>query len=462
MSEKTELKFSREMPCDAEFLFNWHNSPGVFSRLLPGWEPLEVLSHPSELSGEKEVELKVTQGPVSFKWKLKHDSIKPPFSFEDYQVSGPFRYWRHKHEFKALSENSSELIENLSFQSPVLNKLISNTLIKDKLKRLFDYRFRITESDIKNHYKYKEVKAMKILVTGSTGLVGKPLCDFLSSGGHDIHRLVRSHLEQKNDILWQAPQNSIEEASVESSQLEGFDVIIHLAGENIANKRWTKKQKDKIYNSRILSTKFLSKMISELEKPPETFICGSAIGFYGDRGDELLEESGDQDDSFLAKTCKDWEDATKAASEKGIRVVNARTGIVLDPKGGALAKMLPIFQLATGGILGNGKQWMSWITIDDMLGAFLHCIMNKEISGPVNFVSPIAVTNNDFTKVLAKVLNRPAIFPAPAFALKLALGEMADALLLSSTRVKAGVLEKTNYDFSFPDLEDALKHILGK
>lgn len=450
------------MPCDSGFLFDWHNSPCAINRLLPSWEPVEIKKHPNKISLNEEVELIVAQGPLRIAWHLIHDDVAPGSYFSDSQVSGPFKSWKHIHKFQDINNNGSLLVENISFELPIFNKLISDLFIKPKLKRMFDFRFRTIFNDISKHYKFKENKKMKVLITGSSGLVGSALSDFLSSGGHDVYKLVRSEAKKEREISWLAPQDDNDPSYLDPNDLEGFDAIVHLAGENIANKRWTKEQKEKIYNSRVYPTQLLAKTIAELKDPPKVFICASAIGFYGDRGEEELDETSAPNDSYLSKTCIDWEAASKEISEHGIRVVNARFGIILDPKGGALAKMLPIFSIGGGGILGNGKQHMSWIALDDVLGGLLHCLMDEKIEGAVNFVAPSPVTNNEFTKVLAKVLKRPAIFPAPSFALKLVLGEMADALLLSSTRVKPVALERASYEFSFPNLESALRHMLGK
>ncbi len=303
---------------------------------------------------------------------------------------------------------------------------------------------------------------MKILISGASGLVGDALVKFLSSAGHQVLRLVRHETTKADEITWFPPKFSDDEGYIDLTALEGLDAVIHLAGENIASGRWTEAQKKKIYDSRILGTNFLVDQLLKLKQAPKVFLSASAIGFYGHSDDKVFNEQSASGSGFLADTCLEWEKAAQRAEEKGIRVVSARLGIVLDPKAGALAKMLPLFSLGGGGILGSGIQFMSWIALDDVIGAMHHCIMNEAVRGPVNLVSPEVVTNSEFTKILAKVLARPAIFPAPAFALRLVLGEMADALLLSSTKVEPKVLENTGYEYSFSNLEAALRHMLGK
>lgn len=301
---------------------------------------------------------------------------------------------------------------------------------------------------------------MRILVSGTSGLVGTSLVEFLESSGHEVFKLVRQSEKSTKEIYWRIPEFTGGFGEVDTARLEGFNAVIHLAGENIAGKRWTKKQKQKIYDSRVLSTKFLVSELIKLNQPPQILICASAIGFYGHSEALHFTENSAHGHGFLANTCLDWENASKEAKTRDIRIVNARFGVILDTKSGALAKMLPIFKLGAGGILGNGRQWMSWITLADINLAIKHCLEHENLSGAVNFVSPEPVTNKEFTHVLAKVLRRPAIFPVPAIILDLALGEMAEALLLSSAKVDPKVLRNSGFNFQYPSLEDALRAVL--
>jgi uncharacterized protein (TIGR01777 family) len=244
--------------------------------------------------------------------------------------------------------------------------------------------------------------------------------------------------------------------------IEGFDAVVHLAGESIAASRWTDAQKTKIRDSRVQGTTLLSETIAKLATPPKVLVCASAIGYYGNRGDTILREDSTIGAGFLAAVCQEWESAAEPAKKKGVRVVHVRTGIVLSPRGGALAKMLLPFKLGVGGIMGNGRQYWSWIALDDVIGAFHHALKTESLYGAVNAVAPAAVTNQEFTKTLGKVLSRPTIFPLPAFAARLALGEMADDLLLSSARLEPARLLATGYKFHHPELEGALRDLLGK
>lgn len=297
---------------------------------------------------------------------------------------------------------------------------------------------------------------MRILVSGSHGLVGKALIRSLSADGHEIARLVRGKPSGGGEIEWHP-----NEGRIDASALEGLDAVVHLAGESIASGRWTDEKKRAIRDSRVKGTALLSNALARLSRPPSVFVSASAIGYYGDRRDEVLTEKSLPGNDFLAEVCVEWEKATRPGIEKGIRTVHARFGIILDANEGALAKMLTPFRMGIGGRIGNGKQWMSWIAIEDVVNGLISVIGDQSLSGPVNFVAPNAVTNAEFTKTLGRVLSKPTLFPVPVFGVRLAFGEMADALLLSSQRVKPAVLEKMGFKFTQPSLESALRNILA-
>ena len=297
---------------------------------------------------------------------------------------------------------------------------------------------------------------MRILVSGSHGLVGKALIGALSSDGHEMVRLVRGKPSGATEIEWHPNQDKIDAVS-----LDGIDAVVHLAGESIASGRWTNEKKRAIRDSRVKGTALLSDALARLSRPPSVFVSASAIGYYGNRGDELLTENSAPGDDFLAKVCVEWENATIPAIEKGIRTVHARFGIILDAKEGALAKMLTPFRMGIGGRIGAGKQWMSWIDIEDVVNGLKSVLGDSSVNGPVNFVAPNPVTNAEFTKALGRVLSKPTLFPVPAFGARLAFGEMADALLLSSAKVKPDVLQQRGFGFAYPSLEPALRHLLA-
>jgi hypothetical protein len=300
---------------------------------------------------------------------------------------------------------------------------------------------------------------MKILISGSTGLVGSAAMSVLGDAGHQMVRLTRQSTELGPDagdvVRWDPAAGSIDVTA-----LEGLDAVVHLAGENIAAGRWTAAMKERIRASRVDGTKLLCESLAKLDAKPKTLVCASAIGYYGNRGDEIMVEDSPPSDDFLGEVCQAWEAAADAARDAGIRVVHLRIGVVLSSRGGALRKMLLPFKMCAGGIVGSGKQWWSWVSIHDLVGAIQHALENEQLAGPVNTVSPNTVTNREFTKTLGKVLHRPTIVPMPAFAVKLAFGEMGEELLLASTRVTPQRLLESGYEFRFPELGAALAHVI--
>jgi len=300
---------------------------------------------------------------------------------------------------------------------------------------------------------------MRVAVSGSTGLVGSEVVASLSTAGHEVVRLVRrSPAPGEKAVRWDPAKGEVDAAG-----LEGFDAVIHLAGENVGAGRWTPARKAAIRDSRVNGTRLLCDALAGLARPPKTLVCASAVGYYGDRGGETLAEESPPGTGYLAEVCREWEAASAPAARKGIRVVALRIGMVLSPEGGALPRMLPLFRAGLGGVLGGGRQYVSWVALDDLPNILLHALQRGDLTGPVNAVAPRPVTNREFTVALGKVLARPTPLPVPAFALRLAVGrEMADALLLASARVVPRRLEETGYRFRFPELGGALHHLLRK
>jgi len=299
---------------------------------------------------------------------------------------------------------------------------------------------------------------VEVAVTGASGLIGSALMASLAADGHRGIRMVRREPRPGEDaISWDPAAGTIDAAS-----LEGIDAVVHLAGEGIAAGRWTKAQKARILDSRVDGTTLLATTLAGLDRPPSVLLSGSAIGYYGERGDDEITEADGPGDIFLSEVCVDWEAAAAPAVDAGIRVAFLRTGIVLDPTGGALAKTLPLFRLGLGGRLGSGRQWWSWISADDEVGA-IRFLLDHDISGPVNLTAPNPVTNAEFTTTLGRVLKRPTILPVPAFGPKLLLGpELADQLLFTSARVLPEVLTSAGFTFATPDLAAGLTKVLGK
>ena len=295
---------------------------------------------------------------------------------------------------------------------------------------------------------------MKILVTGASGLVGSALVPLLRADGHEVARLVRS-TPGAGDVTWDPDAETLGAES-----LEGFDGVVHLAGDNIASGRWNAEKKRRIRESRVRGTRLLARTLAERQRPPRVLVSASAVGFYGDRGEEELTEGSPAGTGFLSEVCGAWEAATEAVEGKGVRVVHARLGMVLSKRGGALAKMLTPFRLGVGGVIGNGRQYMSWITLDDAAAALGHLLAADTVTGPVNVVAPAPVTNREFTATLGRTLRRPAVFPVPGFMARLAFGEMAEALLLASARVKPEKLLGSGYAFRHGSLTEGLRHVL--
>jgi uncharacterized protein len=299
---------------------------------------------------------------------------------------------------------------------------------------------------------------MKILITGSSGLIGSALIPLLREQGHKVVRLVRRATALGEDAAVWDP----EAGKLETGALEAVEGVVHLAGENIGASRWTDERKERMRGSRIRSTQLLSESLAQLTVPPRVLVSASAVGFYGSRGDESPTEESAAGSGYLSQVCQEWEAATEPVRQRGIRVVNLRIGMVLSAKGGALPAMLPAFRVGVGGKLGDGRQFVSWITIDDLTRAISHILTTDSLSGPLNAVSPNPVRNVEMTKALGKVLRRPTFLSMPASVVRLIFGEMAEALLLSGQRVVPGKLLASGFTFQFPDFEGALRHLLNR
>jgi uncharacterized protein len=300
---------------------------------------------------------------------------------------------------------------------------------------------------------------LKVLIAGSHGMIGSALTERLETLGHSVTRLVRGKAGE-GDVSWYpSPTNS----SINLEGLEGFDAVVHVGGLSIAERRWTEGTKEKLWNSRIVSSEILTRSLLEITGRPKVFVCASAIGYYGDRGDDWLDETSDAGTGFLAELCQRWEEVTKPAAESGIRTVNLRSGIVLSPDGGTLKLQIPLFKLCMGGRLGDGQQFTSWISLDDEVGAIIHAIETDSLSGPVNLVAPNPVRNIDYTQILGEVLNRPTKIPAPRWMIATGLGtQLTDEVLLASQRVEPKKLRATGFRFRDMHLRPALTRMFAE
>lgn len=442
------------MPVSADALFAWHERPGAFERLTPGFMPAKVLSRSGGITDGSRVVLGIPVGPVTTKWEMEHRGYVAGREFRDVQRSGPFAHWEHIHRMDPVSATTSVLDDRITYALPLppFGDAVAGWFTRDKLERLMKWRHEQTRLDLTRHALYAAQGPMRIAITGASGFLGVSLAAFLTTGGHTVVKIGRG---AGNDVSWDPAR-----AELDARALEGVDAVIHLAGASVAE-RWTPEQKKAIRESRLQSTRLLSETIAKLSVKPKVLLSGSAIGIYGSRGDEVLDESSSLGDDFLAEVGKEWEGATTAAEQAGVRVVHLRTGIVLNPAGGALGKMMLPFQAGVGGKLGSGKQWMSWISREDWIGAAHHALFTASVRGAVNLVAPEPVTGATFAATLARVLGRPNLFPVPAFALKALFGEMAEGTILASQRVLPKALGESGFSFAHPSLASALRFELG-
>ena len=457
----TARQFRRavRVPYPVEPLFAWHERPGAFTRLAPPWDPPRVLEQQGGIRDGATVVLETSVGPIPMTWRLEHRDYVPNRQFRDVQLDGPFASWTHTHRFEPDGPNASTLVDEIDYALPMgaLGEALGGTYAESTLARVFDYRHAVTLGDLDRHAEFAGVPRMRVAITGATGFIGSQLAAFLSTGGHEVLRIGRGERKPGTvDIPWDPARGQLD-----ARALEGVDAVIHLAGASIAE-RWTGAQKRAIRESRVEGTSLLAHTLAGLTRKPRVLLSGSAIGIYGDRGEELLDERSRPGTDFLADVARAWEGATEPAGRAGIRVVHLRTGLVQGAAGGALGKQLPLFKVGAGATLGSGRQWVSPIALDDEIGAIHFLMMRDDISGPVNLVSPFPIMNAGYTRVLANVLERPAFASVPAFALKLALGEMAEATVLVSQRVTPGVLTRAGFRFRFPELEPMLRFELGR
>ena len=457
-----KYKHVTTVDADIDSTFEWFEHEGSFRRLMPPWEVAEEVRADETIEVGSQRVFRFPMGPLKMTWVAEHTAYEPPHHFADKMVKGPFWHWTHDHNLRQ-SEGKTEVVDDVTYQVPfgalgnLADTVLGGMLVKSRLSSMFKARELRLQRDLKRHSDFSPLPRKKILVAGSSGMIGTQLVAFLDTGGHDVWRLVRRTLKPgANEIRWDPENNELD-----SNLISGFDVIIHLGGEPIGDKRWSVKRKQKIRDSRVDSTRLLSEAIASLDEKPESFILASAIGWYGDRGDEELTESSEIGDGFLPDVCKEWESSASAAEEAGVRTIYLRTGIVLAATGGALGRMLLPFKMGAGGPMGGGKQWMSWISLDDQIYAMNHLMMEESSKGVYNVTAPNPVRQRRFAKLLGRVLRRPAFVPLPRFAIRLIFGEMGERLTLDSQRVLPDKLVNEGYEFVHERLEDGLRDSLG-
>ncbi|HJM66117.1 MAG TPA: TIGR01777 family oxidoreductase, partial [Candidatus Thalassarchaeaceae archaeon] len=378
--------------------------------------------------------------------------------FADRMIRGPFKRWEHTHRLK--EENGTTIVrDEVSYDVPFgfLGRLFGSRYVRTMVTRMFTSREISLIRDIKRHQSFSHLPRKKILISGASGLIGSQLMPFLDTGGHEIIQLVRRKPTNDCERFWD-PQKE----DLDPSLFDGIDAVIHLGGVGIGDKRWSKKRKAAILDSRRDSVTLLAKTMASLVNKPEVFIVASAIGIYGNRGDENIDENSGNGEGFLTDTALIWESSADAARAAGIRTIHLRSGIVLTPQGGALGRMLFPFKMGAGGPIGSGKQWMSWISMDDHIAAVQHLMMTSECEGAYNLTAPNPVRQKMFAKTLGRVLRRPSFAPLPGFILRILFGELARPLLLEGQKVHPTRLIDAGFEFEHLNLEDALRDALGK
>ena len=418
---------------------------------------MRVVERHGGITPGSRVVLDAPVGPFRARWVMEHRDYIEGKRFRDVQLSGPFQRWVHTHTVEPVGVGSA-LVDEIEYEMPMgpLGELVAGGFVRHELERSFRYRHDVIAADLRRHRRFAASGAWRIGVTGSTGMVGNALVPYLSTAGHRVARFVRTHTSERGDDIYWSPEHR----QLNPAALEGLDAIVHLAGESIAQ-RWTSARRDSIRQSRLDGTRLLVRTIESMKRPPRVVVCASAVGYYGSRGDTLLDETSSRGEGFLAQLVEDWEAESKPLRDRGVRLVHARFGVLLSPAGGALEKMLLPFRAGAGGRVGSGEQWMSWIALDDCLGAIEHALFTESLSGAINVVSPEPVTNAEFARTLGKVLHRPAIVPAPGFALRALFGEMADETLLASQRVQPVKLNASGFSWRHSTLESALRFELG-
>jgi hypothetical protein len=451
-----------EQPVSAGEAYAWHTRPGAFERMTPPWQRIDLVERTGSIAEGGRVVLALRIGPSTLRWETLHGPASPGRLYTSRQVRGPFDHWEHAHRFLSNAEGGCTLEDAVEYRLPfgAPGALLGGALARRLLARLFAFRHRRLADDLARHAAFAGRPPLRVAISGASGLVGRRLAHFLSAGGHTVLPLVRTEGPAPagaGAIAWNPAGGTIDAAA-----LAGVDAVVHLAGENIAAGRWSARRKRAIRDSRVDATALLARALAGLGARPRVLVCASAVGYYGDTGDRAVDEQAPPGSGFLAEVCRDWEAAAEPARSAGIRVAHLRTGMVLAGEGGVLARLRLPFRLGLGGPVGSGRQYLSWIALEDLLGVVLHALHDERLAGPVNAVAPQAVTSLAFARALGRVLGRPAVMPLPAAAVRAWFGEMGRALLLEGQRVLPARLRNAGFSHRYPGLEDALRIELGR
>lgn len=453
-----------EVPVPLDEAFAWHERPGALERLTPPWQQIVIEQPATSLAVGATVvfRLKVAGRVPGPRWRARHVEYDPPRCWRDVQEEGPFASWEHVHRFEPRGADRSHLTDEVTYRLPLgaVGSTVAGHGVRSQLRRMFAYRHRTLVADVAAHARARRraTQPLHVAITGASGFIGTALAAFLSTGGHQVSRLVRGNPGGAGEIAWDPAAGTLDAAA-----LRGVDAVVHLAGAPIG-RRFTAAHKRSVMDSREKGTRLVAETLAGMDDGPRTLICASGIGYYGNqRGDEILTERSGSGNGFLAEVCRRWEEAADPARAAGIRVAHVRTGLVQSPAGGVLGLTLPLFRLGLGGRLGSGRQYQSWITLDDTIGIYHHILTTDGLEGPVNATAPEPVTNAEYTKTLGRVLGRPTVLPVPRFAPAVLLGaEGAEETAFASQRVMPERALETGYVFRHPDLETGLRHVLGR
>lgn len=454
----SHFEYRSTYPCSAEHLYNWHSMPGALERLLPPWENTSIVARTGRIEVGSTTTLRMHAGLFPFTFTAHHTKNIPGRMFQDIQEKGPFASWSHSHFFKEVDDGAM-LEDRIAYSLPA-HRFIPGCIkerVEKKLLRMFEHREQVLREDLHLHRQCSN-KPLRILISGASGVLGRELVPLLTTGGHEVWTLVRRPpAPGSNEIFWNPA-----EGVLNADDLPQLDAVIHLAGEYIGLSRWSEEKKRRVMDSRIKGTDLLTRTLAALPQPPATFLSASAVGYYGNCGDKWTDENHPAGNDYISQVCHHWEQAANPARAAGIRTVYLRLGVGLTPRGGALQRILASSPLGFIRRFGDGQQYISWISSDDMIAAILHILNCQELHGPVNVVAPEPVTNGTFMRTLALVAGRPLLIPLPGRFLQILYGQMASEILLSGCRAQSTQLQQSGFRFRHPTLEKALKSLLGK
>ncbi|WP_300675052.1 TIGR01777 family oxidoreductase [Desulfoluna sp.] len=443
--------------CSPQEAFDWHRGDGVVQRLTPPWVAYEHLVRRGGLDVGATTSLTLKAGPLPVRWRSVHTACVEAERFTDTMVEGPFGFFEHSHLFEE-DKGGCLLSDSLRYRLPFspVSERVAGPFVRKTLERMFRYRHLITARDLASRQGASNTPPMTLAVSGASGVIGSALVPWLRSQGHRVLTLVRRQAAGADEIAWDPARGTLEK-----EKLQGCDVLIHLAGENIGDGRWTREKRQRIIRSRVDGTTLLAKAASSLEHGPRLFLSASAVGYYGDCHGETVTESSPCGGAFISEVCRRWEEAAERHwTRPDGRLVTLRIGVVLTPSGGALSRLLPFFKLGLGGTMGHGEQFMSWVSMEDVLGAMAHIMRTPSITGPVNLTAPNPITNRAFTRGLADHVNRFAVASLPSAAITGAFGAMGREVLLEGVNALPEVLQRSGYLFIHPSLAEALSEVL--